>query len=517
MFTSRDPDRSEKIDRISADLDEATKRAKASWKGYHEDPETGEIIHSKGTKWKGTGIKPKGVEEADDSPSKKSDEPESKKKSKESPFANKTTFAPSKGDAMMHTDSDKKGVRGSLPKGVFARTGSEGELRKDPRKKWYPVSKARGWASAAGSLRQAYERDPKIKQRVMTMVKRVDWDVNRRKSKKGSPGDDFRVDPSGGLHNDRAECKKTGKWKKGTHPAYMLKHAKTGVGEKGKGKEFDTHGRLRGHRVCRGVHGAGGGAEFRTKFNPHTRDKDMKISVKDVFSKDKDLGDVDLSGLTHAPGRYTSGSPTKREMEISRKAREELGALDKGAWRKRHMGTMKKVAHSIDMPSKKERDELKDKAAQERAKADELPKNHPRRRLHLRRANSYDQLHDLYKADVERDDEGFGIEKAGGMTNIMPTTSRSKGLRLPRIGSKPKRVTLRKPDKAKGVKGKYKWVTPVEVGGKKKDATKVDISRLSAKFKKAVRKSGSAGQAEREQKRKTEESNGFDRTKLILA
>lgn len=189
--------------------------------GYHKDKETGEEVHSSG-----------------------------KKKNKK--FANRTTFHKSSMDALLHTDGDKKGVRGRSPANLFVKLGDKEELEKDPRKKWYPVAFQRGWASAAGSLRQAYGRgkeDADVKKKVMAKVKQTPFPANPKHDKGGvlSPGT---IDPTGGLHDERPQCATGSKGER--HPGYE-------------------------YRLCKGTHGAGGENEYQTKYSPMDK-KDVEKS-----------------------------------------------------------------------------------------------------------------------------------------------------------------------------------------------------------------------------------------------
>lgn len=190
-------------------------------KGYHKN-KFGELVHSSGKK-------------------------ENKK------FANNTTFKPSPYDALLHTDGSKEGARASLPKDDFVFHGSKDELEKDPRKKWFPVSSKLGWASAAGSLRQAYERAGKEgRQKVMSKVRQTTFI-----GAEGKPIEPGTIDPIGKLKGERPECVSD------KHPIHdHIRHLRS----QGKHGEANKHAN-RVYRLCKD-HGPGGGNEYQTKFTP---------------------------------------------------------------------------------------------------------------------------------------------------------------------------------------------------------------------------------------------------------
>jgi len=167
-------------------------------------------------------------------------------------FANNTTFKASPQDALLHTDNHPEGIRARLPKSAFTFHGSKDELKTDPRKKWYPVAKERGWASAAASLRKVYEKAPAMRQKVMAKVKQTEFT-----GAEGKPISAGTIDPTGALHDERPQCMKGSKTKS-RHP----------------GLPGEASSR---YRLCgKGPHGRGGPNEYETKFRPH-KSKHLKL------------------------------------------------------------------------------------------------------------------------------------------------------------------------------------------------------------------------------------------------
>lgn len=170
---------------------------KANWKGHAVDPDTGEVTHSSGNK-------------------------DNKK------FANRTTFGNSDDDAMLHTDKDEKGARGSAKEDEFAVKGKK--LSQDPRQKWFRVSRQGGYASAMGSLGAAYHGDADVKSKVTSKVRSTGFT--------DSKGHQIDVRPTGHLHDERPECKKG---KDGELSA--------------RGKALKARDKGEFYRLCKGVHG----------------------------------------------------------------------------------------------------------------------------------------------------------------------------------------------------------------------------------------------------------------------
>lgn len=200
----------------------------ADWKGHAVDPDTGEVTHSSGNK-------------------------ENKK------FANRTTFGNSDDDAMLHTDRDKSGARGSSDKKEFAIVGKK--VDSDPRQKWFRVSRQGGYASAMGSLGAAYHGDEEIKGKVIDKVRSTGFT--------DSKGHQIHIRPTGGLHDERPECRK--------NPDGSLN---------ARGQKLKSRDPKEFYRLCKGIHGpADEGArkaasaarnEYRRGFDPQ-HDSPSKI------------------------------------------------------------------------------------------------------------------------------------------------------------------------------------------------------------------------------------------------
>lgn len=176
------------------------------WAGHHVDPDTGKTVHSSGKK-------------------------ENKK------FANSTTFGNTDDDAMLHTDKDKSGARGSADKDEFV---FHGDLDKDPRQKWFRVSKDGGYASAMGSLGAAYHAGGDVKGKVIDKVRSTGFT--------DADGHQVHVRPTGGLHDARPECKK--------NPDGSL----TARGRALKSKDSKEF-----YRLCKGIHGPADEGERKQK------------------------------------------------------------------------------------------------------------------------------------------------------------------------------------------------------------------------------------------------------------
>ncbi|MGD9725810.1 MAG: hypothetical protein AB7L09_00230 [Nitrospira sp.] len=166
------------------------------WKGHHIDKESGKPVHSSGRK-------------------------ENKK------FANATTFRDSDDDAMLHTDKSKEGSRGDADKDEFV---FHGNLEKDPRQKWFRVSKEGGYASAMGSLGKAYHSGGEVRQKVMDKVRSTGF--------VDGSGHQIDIRPTGGLHDARPECS--------TNKDGQLNPRGQALKDRDP-KEF--------YRLCKGIHG----------------------------------------------------------------------------------------------------------------------------------------------------------------------------------------------------------------------------------------------------------------------
>lgn len=190
---------------------------------YHHNKSTGGVVHSSGKK-------------------------ENKK------FANNTTFRSTPDDAMLHTDNTPSGARGSAGDDEFA---FHGDTKKDPRQKWYRVSKEGGYASAMASLNKIYHKDPKMRAKVIAKVRSTNFP--------GAQGHSIHVDPTGALHNERTACMRD---KKGNlHP---------------EGRRLQQHDPEKFYRLCKGSHNTEGGrpvsgtaqgrSEYGAGFDPKHQD-----------------------------------------------------------------------------------------------------------------------------------------------------------------------------------------------------------------------------------------------------
>lgn len=176
-------------------------------KGYHTD-DSGNKVHSSGRK-------------------------DTKK------FANNTTFRATPDDAMLHTDNDKDGARGDAGVDEFA---FHGDVKKDPRQKWYRVSKQGGYASAMASLGKVYHKDPKMRAKVVEKVKSITFP--------GAKGHAIRVRPTGAMHDERGPCVR---------------------GKNGEltqvGKALQRRNPQEWSRLCKGVHGDSSKSAERNEYN----------------------------------------------------------------------------------------------------------------------------------------------------------------------------------------------------------------------------------------------------------
>ena len=185
------------------------------WKGHHKDS-AGNQVHSSGKK--------------------------SNKK-----FANATTFRDSDDDAMLHTDKSTEGSRASADSDEFV---FKGDVDKDPRQKWYRVSKEGGYASAMASLGKSYHKAPDMRSKVIDKVKSTGF-VDAK-------GRQIKVDPTGALHNERGICVRT-KAGRLTRQGAMLKR----------------HNPKKFYRLCKGAHGPSGTpdrVEYERGFDPRHDD-----------------------------------------------------------------------------------------------------------------------------------------------------------------------------------------------------------------------------------------------------
>jgi hypothetical protein len=208
------------------------------WQGHHVDPKTGENVHSSG-----------------------------KKKNKE--FANATTFGNSDDDAMLHTDKAKGGSRGSAGDGEFAFVG---DTDKDPRQKWYRVSKEGGYASAMASLGKSYHKDGDEREQVIDKVKGTGFS--------DAKGHQIDVRPTGALHDERPKCAKD----------------KDGNLNSG-GEALKRRDPQEFYRLCKGTHDGPGGtvkgrSEYETGFGPEHDDR----SKVDNLHKAAEAGKKALAG-----------------------------------------------------------------------------------------------------------------------------------------------------------------------------------------------------------------------------
>lgn len=252
----------------------------AGSKGHHKDAKTGEAVHSTGKK-------------------------ENKK------FANNTTFKSSDDDALLHTDGSKEGVRAKLGKSNFVIHGRD--VDDDPTKKWFPVSQDRGWASAAGSLRQAYAHPKALRSKVIEKVKQTTF-----MGADGRPIQAGDIDPTGALHNERPHC---------------------GEGSKGQAHPFAASNPAEHARLCKGVHGEGGKDEYKTNFTA----KSDKHAHAPGWAKRSHLDATGISGIDSmrhkaatGHGSYTQDSDTgkmdfeKSHPERVRRHRQDLGGAGPG-------------------------------------------------------------------------------------------------------------------------------------------------------------------------------------------
>lgn len=180
--------------------------------GHYKDPGTGKPVHGSGNK-------------------------DNKK------FANATTFRSSDDDAMLHTDKDEEGSRGSADDDEFAVVGNTSE---DPRKKYYRVSKEGGYASAMASLNKGYRKGGDTKEKVIDKVRSTGF-VDRK-------GHQIDVRPTGDIHTQRAKCDGA-------------------AGEALKSRDAKEH-----YRLCKGSHDGPGGtvkgrSEYDQGFDPQHDDK----------------------------------------------------------------------------------------------------------------------------------------------------------------------------------------------------------------------------------------------------
>jgi hypothetical protein len=246
-------------DREHDDAKGYSKDEHPKWKGHHKDPDTGENVHSSG-----------------------------KKNNKK--FANATTFGNSDDDAMLHTDKSKAGSRGSAGDDQFAFVG---DTDRDPRQKWYRVSKEGGYASAMASLGKSYHKDQETSQRVIDKVKGTGF--------ADSSGHQINVRPTGDLHDERPACQKD---KDGN------------LGQAGQAlqardpKEF--------YRLCKGSHDGVGGtkkgrSEYKTGFGPEHDDKDKITGLHKAAEsgkKDKPSRNIAQDAAARQSRRDT-GSPRR--------------------------------------------------------------------------------------------------------------------------------------------------------------------------------------------------------------
>jgi hypothetical protein len=164
-------------------------------------------------------------------------------KSSNKKFANATTFRDSDDDAMLHTDKSKKGSRATASDSEFA---FKGNVKKDPRQKWYRVSKQGGYASAMASLGKSYHKAGDMRSKVMAKVKSTGF--------VDDDGHQINVKPTGAIHNERGACVK----QKNGELTALGKHLK-----KTQPSEF--------YRLCKGSHGPSGSPdrnEYERGFDP---------------------------------------------------------------------------------------------------------------------------------------------------------------------------------------------------------------------------------------------------------
>jgi hypothetical protein len=200
-------------DRDPAKLHEPRRRA--AWGGHHVDTD-GEQVHSSG-----------------------------KKANKK--FANDTTFRDSDTDALLHTDKSKDGARGDANASEFV---FHGDVKKDPREKWYRVSKEGGYASAMASLGKSYHKDPKMRSPVMSAVKKTGFVDGK--------GHQINVKPTGALHNERGPCVRDNRGVLNTT-----------------GRRLQRRDPSEWSRLCKGAHGPSGTPtrnEYERGFDPRHDD-----------------------------------------------------------------------------------------------------------------------------------------------------------------------------------------------------------------------------------------------------
>lgn len=170
-------------------------------------------------------------------------------KSDNKKFANATTFGNSDTDALLHTDKSKEGARGSADDDEFV---FKGDTKKDPRNKWYRVSKEGGYAAAMASLGKAYHKSGKFRSKVVAKVKSTGFTDGQ--------GHQIDVKPTGSLHNERGACfgKKSGQLTK-------------------VGKAMKKNNPSEFYRLCKGSHDGEGGtkkgrSEYTRGFDPRHDD-----------------------------------------------------------------------------------------------------------------------------------------------------------------------------------------------------------------------------------------------------
>ena len=163
-------------------------------------------------------------------------------------FANATTFRDSDDDAMLHTDKSKSGSRGSADGSEFV---FKGDTEKDPRQKWYRVSKQGGYASAMASLGKAYHKSPDMRNKVISKVKSTGF--------VDGSGHQIDIKPTGALHNERGACTKRGSGKLTTLGKALKKRNPS---------EF--------YRLCKGAHGISGTKAGRSEYGTKSAGGDFK-------------------------------------------------------------------------------------------------------------------------------------------------------------------------------------------------------------------------------------------------
>jgi len=196
----------------------------SKWAGHHTGPD-GEPVHSSG-----------------------------KKANKK--FANATTFTSSDDDAMLHTDKSKEGSRASADDDEFV---FKGDTEKDPRNKWFRVSKEGGRASAMGSLRKAYTKGKTARSKVVAKVKSTGFT--------DSSGHQIDIKPTGSLHNERGACVKK--------PAVRDKDGNVTTPPRltAVGKELKSRNPSEFYRLCKGSHAGVGGTKLgRSEYGSTKKD-----------------------------------------------------------------------------------------------------------------------------------------------------------------------------------------------------------------------------------------------------